>query len=117
MEAISAEAALLWREQQALLQEMAEVQHEVKLLSIAIAWREAAGAGQGVGNDEAGGIANLRAQQTAKQASLTKMRSELTTARASLAQLQEEIPSRVVSSQRLSLLRLSLVALARQGTF
>ena len=43
--------------------------------------REAAGAGQGVGNDEAGGIANLRAQQTAKQASLTKMRSELTTAR------------------------------------
>ena len=108
VEAISAEAALLWREQQALLQEMAEVQHEVKLLSIAIAWREAAGAGQGVGNDEAGGIANLRAQQTAKQASLTKMRSELTTARASLAQLQEEIPSRVVSSQRLSLLRLSM---------
>ena len=41
LEAISAESALLWKEQQGLIREMARAKHASKLAGIKLAWHEA----------------------------------------------------------------------------
>ena len=56
--AISEESAVLWREQQSILAELASAQHRAKLAQVSIAWLEAAGeAAEGEAEGEAEGDA------------------------------------------------------------
>jgi hypothetical protein len=117
VEAISAEAALLYKEQQTLVREIARAKHALKLAAVRLAWYDAApdhvGENEEVpGEEHVGGgkehLEELQARQEEEEANLARLRTELADNKAALAGLQSEVPERVVSCQRLSQLRLLL---------
>ena len=110
LEAISVESALLWKEQQALLREMARAKHEGKLASIKVMLSEEVarkgggsndgGRGGNGGGDGGDGVDELASRVAVEEANVARLRTELDENRRALQGLQEEIPARIVSSQR-----------------
>ena len=107
MEAISAESALLWKEQQALLKEMARAKHAASLATMRLMLHEhnAVGGGTGYGH-HVEAIEELRSEISEEERNYARLKEELVENRKALQGLQEEIPERIVSSQRLSQMRL-----------
>ena len=114
VEAITQEAALLWREQQAIFKEMTTIQLQSKVAKVRLAWREAAN-GPADGPDSNGlpddlaadaEVVQLRGQLATDEAAMARLQRDLDSSRRTLQQLQADIPSRVVSSRRLTTLRL-----------
>ena len=122
LEAISAESALTWKEQQALLREMARAKHASKVATIRLAHHLAfPDAPQNSFGGVAGGrepspgtgtsavsIEQLQHDIQTEEANIARLRSELSENRRSLQSLSDEIPERIVSSQRVSQLRLAM---------
>lgn len=115
VEAISAESALLFKEQQSLVREVAKSKHALKLAAVRLAWYDAApdhvAKGEPVpGEDHVGGgkedLDELIERQSLEEANLARLRQELKDNKAAIEGLQAEIPERVVSSSRLSQLKL-----------
>jgi len=106
VESISAECALLWREQQGLLTDLASAQSEAKIAHLKLAWVEASGEGDTGAPMVEKEKRALRQRMRVEEETAARLRSDLAENRQSLRQLQEEIPQRLVSSQRLSQLRL-----------
>ena len=114
VEAITQEAALLWREQQAIFKEMTTIQLQSKVAKVRLAWREAAN-GPADGPDSSHSpddlaadaeVVQLKAQLATDEAGMARLQRDLDSSRRTLQQLQADIPSRVVSSRRLTTLRL-----------
>ena len=121
LEAISAESALTWKEQQALLREMARAKHASKVATIRLAHQLAfPDAPQNSFGGVAGGrepsptgtsavsIEQLQHDVQTEEANIARLRKELSENRRSLQSLSDEIPERIVSSQRVSQLRLAM---------
>ena len=115
MEAISAESALLYKEQHALVREIAKSKHALKLAAVRLAWYDAAPdhvaeEEEVPGEDNVGGgkedLEALQARYTEEEANLSRLRKELQDNKAAVTGLTAEIPERIVSSQRLSQLKL-----------
>ena len=114
-EAISAESALLYKEQQNLVREIAKSKHALKLAAVRLAWYDAAPDHvdkdeEVPGEDHVGGgkeaLDELIERQDSEEANLARLRQELKANKAAIDGLQAEIPERVVSSSRLSQLKL-----------
>ena len=115
VEAISAESALLFKEQQGLIREVARSKHALKLAAVRLAWYDAApehvAEGEDVpGDDKVGGgkedLETLQGRQADEEATLQRLRQELSENKMAVTALQAEITSRIVSSSRLSQLKL-----------
>ncbi len=104
---ISAESALLWKEQQSLLAELAATQQSARLLRVRFAWREAYPDADARGSTAAP-AEEMRSEAATLAETAVRLRAELDANRKGIAKLQADIPSRVVSSQRLSLLKLTM---------
>ena len=112
VETISAESALLFREQQDLIREIARSKFALELAVVRLAWYDAAhDLGEGVDalGEQNVGEEDLEALQTRRideEANLHRLRQELTDNKMTISALQAEIPCRIVSASRLSLLKL-----------
>ena len=115
VEAISAESALLYKEQQNLVREIARSKHALKLAAVRLAWYDAAPdhvekEDEVPGEDNVGGgkeaLDELISRQELEETNLARLRQELKDNKAAVEGLQAEIPERVVSSNRLSQLKL-----------
>ena len=111
VEAISAESALLFKEQQNLVREIARSKHALKLAAVRLSWYDAApdhvaDDEEVPGEERVGGgkedLEALQARSADEEANLKRLRQELADNKAAVSGLQAEIPARVVSSQRLS---------------
>ena len=85
VEAITQEAALLWREQQAIFKEMTTIQLQSKVAKVRLAWREAAN-GPADGPDSNGLPDDLAAD-----AEVVQLRGQLATDEAAMARLQRDL--------------------------
>ena len=114
VEAISAESALLYKEQQNLVREIARSKHALKLSAVRLAWYDAAPEhmpeDEVPGDENVGGgkegLEELQSRMTDEEDVLQRLRRELTENKSAVAGLQAEVPERIVSSKRLSQLKL-----------
>ena len=86
VEAITQEAALLWREQQAIFKEMTTIQLQSKVAKVRLAWREAA-SGPADGPDSNG----LPDDLAAGDAEVVQLKAQLATDEAAMARLQRDL--------------------------
>ena len=115
VEAISAEGALLWKEQQNLEKDLAKAKHAHKIASVRLGWYDAAP--QHVdetdlpGEERVGGgkeaLDELLERVAIEETNVSRLQGELKENKAAIASLQSEVPERIVSSNRLSQLKLT----------
>ena len=115
VEAISAEAALLWKEQQGLERDLAKARHAHKIASVRLGWYDAAPQHvpeeQVPGEQRVGGgkeaLDELLERVALEETNVARLTKELKANKEAIDELMEDMPERVVSSQRLSQLKLT----------
>jgi len=109
VEAITQEAALLWREQQAIFKEMTTIQLQSKVAKVRLAWREAAN-GPADGPDSNGLPDDLAAD-----AEVVQLRGQLATDEAAMARLQRDLTLALTLALTLTLTLTLTRTLTRRG--
>ena len=109
VEAITQEAALLWREQQAIFKEMTTIQLQSKVAKVRLAWREAAN-GPADGPDSNGLPDDLAAD-----AEVVQLRGQLATDEAAMARLQRGLTLALTLALTLTLTLTLTRTLTRRG--